>query len=171
MRAYVLRDLQDVQAALDFVSSGGLGQGVVDNSRVALWGVSYSGALHTEITLCSLFSNRLATCTPVLLHRVDGCVHSIEMNFEVCNNCIMGRVFQCARVFASLSVYESALEASVKSTNILNPCPFALLCAGGQALMVAADNTNRNKVIPEIYTNLHSQFKVQICALPTPGLS
>ncbi|GFH32422.1 peptidase_S15 domain-containing protein, partial [Haematococcus lacustris] len=36
------RHLQDWQAALDFVHSGGLGKGRVDTTRVGLWGVSFS---------------------------------------------------------------------------------------------------------------------------------
>ncbi|KAL6749498.1 Alpha/Beta hydrolase protein [Haematococcus lacustris] len=37
------RHLQDWQAALDFVHSGGLGKGRVDTTKVGLWGVSFSG--------------------------------------------------------------------------------------------------------------------------------
>lgn len=37
------KHLEDYQAALDFVASGSLGS-TVDASRIALWGVSYSGA-------------------------------------------------------------------------------------------------------------------------------
>lgn len=37
------RHNEDLQAALDWVAEGGLGEGAVDVDRIGLWGISYSG--------------------------------------------------------------------------------------------------------------------------------